>query len=347
VQLRWDFERAARRGHLITTIDTHTAGEPLRIVVDGLPLLEGATMLERRRLMREHHDAIRRALMWEPRGHFDMYGAILTPPVSPEADLGVLFLHNEGYSTMCGHGVIGLLTALFACGVLEPQGPRTPVNLDTPAGLVRATAHHRPDGTVERVTFVNVPSFVLANDLALDLPGQGKVAVDVCFGGAFYALLPAAHLGLTVEPAQKQQLVAAANAITEAVNASLTIQHPDEAELGFLYGTILTGPAADPAHHSRNICVFAASEVDRSPTGTGVSARLALLAAQSLLAEGETILVESVLGTGSVFSGRVIDHSQVGAYPAVVPEIGGSAALTGMHHFLIDPDDTLGAGFLL
>jgi trans-L-3-hydroxyproline dehydratase len=332
---------------VITTLDAHAAGEPLRIITGGLPELPGTTILERRRSMRERFDHVRRALMWEPRGHYNMYGCVLTPPVTPEADLGVLFMHNEGYSTMCGHGVIALVTALFEAGTLAPRGPQTPVNLDTPAGLVRATAHCDDDGRVKRVSFLNVPSFLYARDLEIDVPGFGHVIVDVAFGGAFYAFLPAARVGLEVVPEQTARLVAAGEAIKRAVNAALEIRHPFEAELGFLYGTILTGPPADPAHHSRNICVFANAEVDRSPTGTGVSARLALHHAKGELDEDQTILVESILGRDSTFTGRIAGLTEVGPHAAVVPEIGGTAHITGRHEFILDPRDELGRGFLL
>jgi trans-L-3-hydroxyproline dehydratase len=297
--------------------------------------------------MREHLDHVRRALMWEPRGHYDMYGCVLTPPVTPTADLGVLFLHNEGYSTMCGHGVIALVMALVETGALQARGPETQVNLDTPAGLVRAVAHLGADGHVARVSFLNVASFVYARDVALDVPGYGRVVADVAFGGAFYAILPAERVGLRVVPEQTRLLVTAGEAIKRAINAALPIKHPFEEDLGFLYGTILTGAPEDPAHHSRNICVFANAEVDRSPTGTGVSARLALHHARGELALDEPILIESILGRGSVFGGRVAAAAQVGDYAAVVPEVSGTAAITGRHEFVLDPRDTLVQGFLV
>jgi trans-L-3-hydroxyproline dehydratase len=331
----------------ITTIDAHAAGEPLRIVTGGLPALEGATILERRRFMRERYDHVRRALMWEPRGHYNMYGCVLTPPVTPEADLGVLFLHNEGYSTMCGHGVIALVTTLIECGAVPTQGRQTAINLDTPAGIVRATAHIAADGKVERVSFLNVPSFVYARDLAIELaPGQ-HIMVDIVFGGAFYAIVPAVAVGLQLVPEQTAALVTAGEAIKRAVNATLPIRHPDEPDLGFLYGTILTGPAEAPEHHSRNICVFANAEVDRSPTGTGVSARLALHYAKGEIAENQQIAIESILGSASTFSGRVAGLTQVGSYPAVVPEISGTAFITGRHEFVVGASDRVGQGFLL
>src|SRR5712692_8412282 len=203
---------------VITTIDAHVAGEPLRVITGGLPELQGETILERRRYMRDHLDHIRRALMWEPRGHFNMYGCVVTPPVTPGADLGVLFIHNEGYSTMCGHGIIGLVTVLLETGALAARDRQTPVNIDTPAGLVRATAHLDSNGHVERVSFLNVPSFLYAREVVLELSAFGRLSVDVAFGGAFYVILPADRVGLSVTPGQAQQLVAAGEEIKMAVN---------------------------------------------------------------------------------------------------------------------------------
>lgn len=347
MNLNWQQYRPEAETMIITTIDAHAAGEPLRIITGGLPPLTGSTILERRRFMQEHYDSIRQALMWEPRGHFNMYGAVLTPPVTPEADLGVLFLHNEGYSTMCGHGVIALVTALVKTGIVQAREPSTPVNLDTPAGLVRATAYLASHGQVKHVSFLNVPSFVSARDVELELPVYGKLTVDIAFGGAFYAILPAERVGLRVVPEATAQLASAGEAIKKAINARFPIIHPLEEDLGFLYGTILTGPPEDPAHHSRNICVFANAEVDRSPTGTGVSARLALHAARGEIADDQPILIESILGAASVFSGRIAGRTRVGPYDAIVPEVRGTAFLTGRHEFFVDPADPLGKGFLL
>ena len=347
MQLEWGWPAASDDVMTITTIEAHAAGEPLRIVTAGLPELPGDTILARRRYMRENLDHVRRALMWEPRGHYDMYGCILTPPVSDEADLGVLFLHNEGYSTMCGHGVIALVTALFETGTLPASGRETPVNLDTPAGLVRATAHLDERGHVERVSFLNVPSFLFARDVEIDVPGFGRVLTDVAFGGAFYAVLPAERLGLEVRPEQSAALIDAGEVVKRAVNQALTLRHPDDPDLDFLYGTILTGPPGDSVHHSRNICVFANAEVDRSPTGTGVSARLAIHHARGEIGEGESIAIESILGAQSVFSGRVIDTTRVEDIPAVIPEVSGTGFITGRAEYRIDPRDSLGQGFLL
>src|SRR6266700_7515818 len=231
MQLNWNSRPYTKGKTLITTIDAHAAGEPLRIITGGLPELPGNTSLERRQYMRQHFDHIRRALMWEPRGHYNMYGCIVTPPVTPEADRGVLFMHNEGYSTMCGHGIIGLVTVLLETGALPVHGQQTPVNLDTPAGLVRATAHLDSNGHVDQVSFLNVPSFVYAGNVELEVPAYGRLSVDIAFGGAFYAFLPAAQVGLNITPHQAHQLAAAGDSITQAVNAVLPIKHPVEEDL--------------------------------------------------------------------------------------------------------------------
>mgnify|MGYP001247403057 CR=1 FL=1 len=347
MQLNWQQRPWLEGKTIITTIDAHTAGEPLRIVTSGLPDLPGATILERRQYMRAHYDHIRRALMWEPRGHFNMYGCIVTPPVTPDAHLGVLFMHNEGYSTMCGHGVIALVTALLETGAIAAQDQHTPVYLDTPAGLVRATAHLDENGHVTHVSFLNVPSFLYAQDVIVAVPLYGQVTLDVAFGGAFYAVLPAEQVGLRVAPEQTERLVTAATAITAAVNAAMPITHPFEDDLGFLYGTILTDRPENAAHHSRNVCVFADAEVDRSPTGTGVSARLALCHAKGQLALDQEIVIESILGANSALSGRVIATTQFGPYAAVVPEVSGTAHIVGQSEWVIDPRDAIGRGFLL
>ncbi|MGZ3629042.1 MAG: proline racemase family protein [Ktedonobacteraceae bacterium] len=347
MELLWNKYNPVKGSTVITTIDTHAAGEPLRIIAGGLPEIHGTTMLERRRYMLEHLDYVRRAIMWEPRGHYDMYGCVITEPVSPEGDVGVLFMHNEGYSTMCGHGIIALVTALLETGAFPAKGQNTPVNLDTPAGLVRANAYLDVSGHVERVSFLNVPSFLYARDVELTLPRYGKLLVDVAYGGAFYAFTSSEKVGLKVKPENTEQLVEAAQAIKEAVNSAIVIEHPIESDLSFVYGTILIDAPEDPDHHSRNICVFADAEVDRSPTGTGVSARLAIHHARNEITDGQEIIIESILGSASTFNGKVAARAKAGPYNAIVPEVSGKAFITGQHEFVIDPRDDLGKGFLL
>jgi proline racemase len=282
--------------------------------------------------------------MWEPRGHADMYGCIVTPPVTPEADIGILFMHNEGYSTMCGHGIIGIAKVALETGLLPLAEPETTVRIDTPAGLVTAHAMVE-EGQVTRVHFHNVPSFVLALDQTVDVPELGRVRYDIAFGGAFYAFVQAADAGVTCTPDDFRLLIEKGVAIKRAVMASRPIPHPFEEDLSFLYGTIFVGPPLDRDAHSRNVCIFAEGEVDRCPTGTGVSARLAIHLARGEIGVGEPMVVESIIG--SRFTGRIVETTAFGPYPAIIPEIEGTAHITGLHEFLIDPGDPLRDGFIL
>jgi proline racemase len=330
----------------ITTIDAHTAGEPLRIITNGFPELPGNTILEKRQYARQHYDHLRRTLMFEPRGHADMYGCILVPPVTPDGDVGVLFMHNEGFSTMCGHGIIGLVKVGVETRHFPVNGSQSVVKIDTPAGRVTATAHLK-DGKVERVSFLNVPSFLLAREVSVDVDGLGKVTYDLAFGGAFYAYVDADSVGVELTPENQRQLIDVGMRIKRAVMATHTIQHPDpnaDADLNSLYGTIFVKLTPNGEAHSRNVCIFAEGEVDRNPTGTGVSGRLAIHHAKGEIGS-ETIIIESILGTS--FSGRVVETTQIGAVVGIIPEVSGTAYITGRHEFLIDPDDPLSGGFIL
>ena len=331
-----------RFDRLLTTVDAHAAGEPLRIITGGLPPLPGATILDRRRAMQEHHDHIRRALLWEPRGHADMYGAVLTPPVSPDADFGVIFLTNEGYSTMCGHGIIALTTALIETGVVSAIAPETAVTYDTPAGLVRTRA--ALDG--ERVTgvaFQNVPAFRYAAGVDI-VTSVGPLTVAVAFGGAFYALVDAAALGVPVERIRVADLIRLGMEIKHAVEARLDVVHPLEPELHGIYGTIISGPPT-AGGDGRNITIYADGAVDRSPCGTGTSAKMAHLFAAGQLALDQPYRHESVID--SVFTGRVLAETKVGPFDAVDTEISGRGFITGFHQFVLDPDDPTRDGFLV
>ncbi len=328
----------------ITSIDAHTAGEPFRVITSGFPELQGDTILARRRYAKEHLDHLRTALMWEPRGHADMYGCIVTPPVTPEADIGILFMHNEGYSTMCGHGIIGIAKVALETGLLPMTEPETTIRIDAPAGLI--TAHARVEqGQVTEVRFHNVPSFVLALDQIVAVPGLGQVRYDLAFGGAFYAFVRAEDVGVGCTALEFRQLIEKGLAIKRAVMAERPIPHPFEEDLSFLYGTIFVGPALGAGAHSRNVCIFADGEVDRCPTGTGVSARLAIHHARGEIGTGESMVVESIIG--SRFTGRVVETTNFGPHRAVIPEVGGTAHITGRHEFLIDPDDPWRDGFIL
>jgi proline racemase len=324
----------------VAAIDMHTGGEPLRVFVSGLPEIRGTTVLEKRRFFRDNYDHLRTALLWEPRGHADMYGAIITP--SADADADVFFLHNEGYSTMCGHAIIALTRFLTETGMIRKTGPLQEIVLNVPAGRVRARALMEKE---RHVVFRNVPSFVYRQDQYVDVTGFGTLRYDVAYGGAFYAFVEAADLGLPLTPDRLPALIDAGRRIKAAVMSALEITHPFEPELSFLYGTIFTAKAHHPDRHSRNVCIFADGEVDRSPTGTGVSARAALHHARGELATGRTITIESIVG--STMTVEAVATTIFGPYPAVIPEVGGCAYFTGRNELWMDPEDPFRKGFFL
>jgi len=327
----------------LVTVDTHTAGEPLRIILGGFPELPGATMLDRRRFAKEWHEGLRRALMWEPRGHADMYGCLVVPHTSPRGDIGVLFMHNEGYSTMCGHGIIAVTTALLQTGVLPAHEPESLVRIDTPAGFVEAWAKVKK-GLVGEVSFINVRSFVSALDQEIEIPGHGTVKYDLAYGGAFYAYVDAEQFGFKLLPDEAEELIKLGRTIKDAVQIKNPPTHPLDPELAFVYGTIFVGAAHDEGTHSRNVCVFADGEVDRSPTGTGVAGRLAIHYERGEVHLKEEIVIESILGTK--FRGRVLGEAPVGSRNAITPEITGQAYVTGRNELMIDPRDPLADGFI-
>jgi proline racemase len=330
----------------VHTLDAHTGGEPLRVIVDGLPRIPGRTILEKRRWFKKNLDAVRRGLMWEPRGHADMYGAVVTEAVTPDGDLGVLFIHNEGLSTMCGHGIIALATVAVETGLVRVRRPETRIAIDAPAGRVTAFARVEPGSRrVRAVRFHNVPSFVDALDERLEIPGLGGVCFDLAFGGAYYAFVQAESLGLRLTPDNARAIIDAGMAVKRAVMAARPIVHPAAPDLGFLYGTIFVGPPLGRGADFRNVCVFAEGEVDRSPTGTGVSGLAAILHARGILKRGRRAVVESIIG--SRFSVKVVDEVEFGPFRAVVPEVGGSASITGRHEFLFAPDDPFRNGFFI
>lgn len=326
----------------IGVIDMHTGGEPLRVFTSGLPPIEGRNVLEKRRFFREHYDHIRTGTMWEPRGHADMYGAVVTPSV--DADFDVFFLHNEGYSTMCGHAILALTKLVFETGLLPAQDHRPQVTFSVPAGLVRSHAS-MIDGVVIESTFRNVPAFVYLRDKTVEVPGLGTVKFDVAYGGAFYALVEAPPLGLKLASNDYSRLIDYGRRIKHAVMGEFPIRHPFEEDLSFLYGTIFTGPPVEHGRHSRNVCVFADGEVDRSATGSGVSARVALHVARGDVGLNEPITIESILGT--TMTVKAAERVKFGPYDAVVPEVSGSASFTGRAEFWFDPQDALKKGFIL
>jgi trans-L-3-hydroxyproline dehydratase len=301
-------------------------------------------MLEKRDWLAHHADHWRRALMLEPRGHVDMCGALLTEPVSPGSHAGVLFMRNDGYPTMSGHGILAVTTIALERQLIVPGGDGASVIYDTPAGVIRARAHFKAGRAirVERVAFLNVPSFVLQGGLPV-VAGHRKVRVDVAFGGAFYAIVDSEAVGLPIDAAHLPELRRAGMEIGRAAGAAQTVAHPVEAALRGIDGTIFTGPPADERSALRNVAVFAAGEADRSPGGTGTAAVMAVVDAMGLIGPGTPFVHESLMGTR--FTGRIAARTTVGEYPAIVPEIEGAAWITGDHAFLIDEDDPLKEGF--
>jgi proline racemase len=330
----------------IETVEMHTGGEPVRIVTAGYPAIEGPTLLDKRRFAREQLDRFRRLIMFEPRGHYDMYGVLAVEPDHPEADMAVLFVHNEGYSTMCGHATIALGRYAFDQGLIKAEGDSARLNLQCPCGLVRVKVALE-DGKPGLVSFVSVPAFAFALDCAVEVAGVGKVTVDVGYGGAFYAFLPAERFGLDVRKSPTRELVEAADRVTKAVQSQVKLDHPDSPDLAFLYGTILTDGRSGVTKDgpSANICVFAEREVDRSPTGSGVTARIALAVARDPGLASADFTFESI--TGSRFTGRVAEATTTGRFAAIRAAVAGRAYYTGRSTFTVEPDDPLAGGFLL
>jgi len=349
----------------LKTIDAHAAGEPLRLIVDGFPAPRGRTMLEKREWVLKHADHLRRALMLEPRGHADMYGALFTEPVSPGSHAGVLFMHNEGYSTMCGHGVVAVTTIALERGLLMPGGDGAAVVYDSPAGTIRARARLRSSGSgglvgsgkegaagsdiseqlrVESVAFVNVPSFVLHAGLPVML-GSRQIRADVAFGGEFYAIVDAESACVPVNGASIDDLRKIGSAIAAAIDDGLSVRHPLDPSLSGVAGTVFTSPPQAPGADLRSTTVYASGSVDRSPGGTAMAAVMAVLDAMGMLTQDGRLRLESL--TGQIFEGRLAGRTQVGAADAVVAEISGAAYITGEHTFTLADGDPFAGGFSL
>ncbi|WP_127520365.1 proline racemase family protein [Mesorhizobium sp. Z1-4] len=329
----------------ISVVDMHTGGEPVRIVTGGYPEIPAGPILQKRAWVRDNADHLRRMLMFEPRGHADMYGALLVEPELPGADLAVLFMHNEGYSTMCGHAVIALGRYAVDNGFVAAAEPQAEVGIECPCGLVRARVAVA-GGKAHAVSFESVPAFLHTRDGSVELPGFGRIVFDIAYGGAFYALADAAQFGLEFGRHRTRDFQDAATALTEAVKAAFPLDHPDDADLAFLYGSILTdGGSGAGGVPTRNVCVFADAQIDRSPTGSGVTARLAAMHARDEVKPGEERLFESI--AGSHFTGAVETLTRTGPYPAVTVRVAGNAHYTGTADFTLEKDDELGRGFLL
>ncbi|WP_328525712.1 proline racemase family protein [Kribbella sp. NBC_00359] len=327
----------------ITAIDSHTEGMPTRVVTGGVGVVPGTTMAERREYFVKHLDDLRLFLMNEPRGHSAMSGAILQPPTRSDADWGVLYIEVSGCLPMCGHGTIGVATVLVESGMVEVTEPITKVRLDTPAGLVVVDVAVS-NGRAEHVTLRNVPSYSHALDAAVDVPGLGKVTYDLAYGGNFYAILPLEQLGIPFDRAEKDRILKAGLDIMDAINATDRPVHPVDPGISGCKHVQFTAPGLDGAD-SRNAMAIHPGWFDRSPCGTGTSARMAQLHARGELALNTDFVNESFIGTR--FTGRLIEETTLGDRPAVIPTVTGRAWITGTANYLLDPNDPFPAGFVL
>lgn len=328
---------------LFTTIDTHTGGNPTRTVISGLPKLKGDTMSEKMLYIQEHYDWIRNFLMNEPRGHSVMSGALLVDPCHPDADIGVIFIETGGYLPMCGHDTIGCCTALIETGMIEVKEPYTFLNIDTPAGLVE-TKIKVSGGKAVEVTFANVPSFLLKS-IEIDVGGIGRVDCDIAYGGNFYGIIDARKLGLSLEPDNASTIIEKGITIRNAINEAEKIVHP---EFPFIQGLTHIEFFSDPVHPDadvKNTVVVPPGGIDRSPCGTGTSAKIATMYTRGELGTGEEFIHESIVG--SLFRARILEAIKIKDYEAVIPEVTGSAWMMGMHRFYYDESDPLREGYLL
>lgn len=328
----------------IQAIDSHTAGEATRIVVGGIPNIKGNTMPEKKQYLEDHLDHIRTAIMLEPRGHNDMFGSVMTQPCDPDADFGIIFMDGGGYLNMCGHGSIGAMTVAVETGVVPMEEPVTKVVMEAPAGIIKGDVKVE-NGKVQSVSIFNVPAFLYKKDQEVELPGVGKVKFDISFGGSFFAIVHASQLGLKIEPKNAAKLTDLAMELRDIINRDIEIQHPTLEHIKTVdLVEIWDEPTNEKATY-KNVVIFGQGQVDRSPCGTGTSAKLATLHARGELKEGEKFVYESILGT--LFEGEIVGTTKVGEFDAVLPKITGSAYMTGFNNFLIDEDDPVKHGFIL
>ncbi|MBX6357200.1 MAG: proline racemase family protein [Micromonosporaceae bacterium] len=333
-----------RSRHVFHAVDSHTEGMPTRVITGGVGVIPGESMAARREYFLANLDHLRTLLMYEPRGHSAMSGAILQPPTRPDADYGVLFIEVSGCLPMCGHGTIGVATVLVETGMVPVARPVTTVRLDTPAGLVTAEVAVRDDGAATAVTIRNVPSFPVALDAAVAVPGFGQVRYDLAYGGNFYAVVELDELGLPFDRAEQGRLIDAALSIMDAINRADRPVHPEDPRISGCHHVYLAAPGSD-AKHSRHAMVIRPGWFDRSPCGTGTCARMAQLWARGSLAVGDEFVNESFIGTR--FTGRLVEQTTVAGRPAVVPTVTGRAWITGTAQYLLDPEDPFPAGFRL
>ena len=333
---------------MISVIDTHTAGEAARLVTAGIPKIPGKDMVEKKQYFIDHLDDVRKSVMFEPRGHQDMFGAFLLPPTKEEADFGLVFMDTGGYLNMCGHNTIAAVTAAVETGMVDVEEGATEkeVVVETPAGLIYATAKLKDNvGKVKEVSFRNVESFLYKRDVELDVEGVGHIKFDISFGGSFFCIISADQLGLEVKPENASKLKEAGLKIRDAINANIEIQHPTLEHIKTVDLVEIYDKPSHPEATYKNVVVFGDGNIDRSPCGTGTSAKLATLYAKGELKPGEPFVYESILGT--LFKGRIVEERKLAGFDAIIPEITGSGYILGFSNYVYDSDDSLTYGFLL
>ncbi|MGP1455089.1 MAG: proline racemase [Treponema sp.] len=328
----------------IHAVDSHTMGEPTRVVVGGIPQIPGNTMPEKKKYLEDHLDYLRTAIMLEPRGHNDMFGSVLTGACSPEAHFGIIFMDGGGYLNMCGHGSIGAATIAVETGIVPMKEPVTEVIMEAPAGIIRASVKVEKE-KVQEVSIVNVPAFLYKKDQQIEVPGYGKITFDISFGGSFFAILDAKQLNIKLLPENVDKLKVLGIQIRDIINKEIEIQHPTLAHIKTVDLVEFYDETDNPKANLRNVVVFGQGQVDRSPCGTGTSAKLATLFAKGKLKEGEEFVYESIAST--LFKGKIVGLTKVGNYDAVIPQITGSAYITGFCQYVIDEDDPVKHGFRL
>jgi len=331
---------------MFSAIDSHTGGEPARIIIKGLPEIPGNSMAEKKQYLHDNLDVLRTSLMYEPRGHNDMFGAYFLPPTIPEAEIGIVFIDGGGYLNMCGHNTIAAVTVAIETGMIKDEGNATQeVVLETPAGLVTATAYFDEDRDVYEVSFANVESFLYKENVKINVDGVGEITLDVSFGGSFFAILDAKELGLKVVPENASKLSALAMKIMHAANEQIEVQHPTLSHIKSIDLVEIFDEATHPEANYKNVVVFGEGQLDRSPCGTGTSAKMATLHSKGELKLGEPFVYESILGT--LFKGEIIEETEVAGIKAIIPVIAGSSYITGYNNIIVDPKDPVKDGFML
>lgn len=329
---------------IFNAVDSHTAGEPTRIITGGIPSIPGKTMPEKKQYLEEHMDWMRTAVMHEPRGHKEMFGSILTSPTKEEADFGIIFMDGGGYLNMCGHGSIGAATVAVETGIVKAEEPVTKITMEAPAGIVKAEVAVE-DGKAKSVTITNVPSFLYKKDVKITTPLMGEVTFDIAFGGSFFAIIKDKYFGCEIAPENTGKLIEKALELRDTINKEIEIQHPLLPHIKTVDLVEIYGKPENPEATYKNVVIFGEGQVDRSPCGTGTSAKMASLKTKGELGMNEEFVYESILGT--LFRGRLIGETTVGEYPAFIPQITGSAWITGFNQFVIDETDPVKYGFTL